>query len=93
MNTEKFKSDLGQTCLELDAATTQVMELVNAGKAFGAAWHAAIERERKAYQIVHWILDSPIVPKMGAVDGFNDLSPYTEAEQFDLTKAMDRPAA
>jgi len=48
MNTEKFKDDLQQACSELKAATTQVMDLVRAGKAFGDAWHAAIDWERKA---------------------------------------------
>jgi len=59
MTTEKFNDDLQRTRLELNAAISQVMDLVNAGAAFGNTWHAAIERERKAHQAMRWLLDSP----------------------------------
>jgi hypothetical protein len=57
MTTEKFVEDLQQAHLELKAAMAEVMVLVNAGKAFGANWHATIERERRAHEAIQRLLD------------------------------------
>ena len=63
MTIEKFNEDLRQAREELNAATAQVMELVRSGKAFGDEWDAAGARERKAFQKMQWVLDSPLAPR------------------------------
>jgi len=64
MTIEKFNEDLRQARLELTVATAAVMELVRSGKAFGDEWDAAVARERKAFQKMHWVLDSPLAPRV-----------------------------
>jgi hypothetical protein len=65
MTIEKFNEDLHQAREELTAATAQVMKLVRSGKAFGDEWDAAVARERKAFQKMQWVLDSPLAPRGG----------------------------
>lgn len=64
MTIEKFNEDLRQARLELTVATAAVMELVRSGKAFGDEWDAAVARKRKAFQKMHWVLDSPLAPRV-----------------------------
>jgi len=59
MSTKKFIEDLHQARQELDAATAEVMALVKTSKAFGAQWHAAINRERQAHETLRGLMDSP----------------------------------
>jgi hypothetical protein len=65
MTTEKFHEDLQQARQELSVAMAVVMELVKTGKAFGAEWDKALEREKKALQKMHRVLNSPLVPRVG----------------------------
>ncbi|VVO46648.1 hypothetical protein PS870_00071 [Pseudomonas fluorescens] len=64
MTIEKFNEDLRQARLELTVATAAVMELVRSGKAFGDEWDVAVARERKAFQKMHWVLDSTLAPRV-----------------------------
>jgi len=48
MTTEKSYEDLPKARLELSAAMATVMNLVKTGKAFGAEWAKALDREKKA---------------------------------------------
>jgi hypothetical protein len=65
MTIEKFHEDLKQARLELSDAMAVVMELAKTGKAFGAEWDKALEREKKAHQKMHSVLNSPLVPRGG----------------------------
>jgi hypothetical protein len=69
MSTQKFIEDLHQARQELDAATAEVMALVNTHKAFGEQWHAAIERERRTHHTLRWLMDNPVAfGKKGTVE-------------------------
>jgi len=71
MTTEKFHEDLQQARLELSAALAVVMCLVKTGKAFGAEWDQALERERKAHQKMHRLFNSPLVCRVEGMRGAN----------------------
>jgi hypothetical protein len=49
------------------------MNLVKTGKAFGAEWDTACERENKARQKMHRVLHSPLVPRVERNPGANQL--------------------
>lgn len=66
MTTEKFHEELQRARLELSAALAVVMGLAKTGKAFGAEWEKALERERKARQKMHCVLNSALAYR---VDG------------------------
>jgi hypothetical protein len=71
MTNEKFHEDLQQARQELSDAMVVVMELAKTGKAFGAEWDKALEREKKhsrkctAYSIAPWF------PEWGGCPGRN----------------------
>jgi len=47
---------------ELMAANRDVLELVRAGRAFGADWKDACERQHKAFKSFRRIINQPCVP-------------------------------
>jgi hypothetical protein len=61
MSAHQFIEDLRRARQELDAATAEVMALVNTSKAFGERWHAAVDRERRAHQTLRGLMDTSLV--------------------------------